>query len=284
MQLTFWGVRGSIATGGPQFMRVGGNTTCLEVQHGRDRLILDAGTGLRALGDKLMREARTLSRSVEASFLFSHLHWDHIQGFPFFAPAFVPTSEIQLFGPRGDDGVTSIEAALATQMSPPSFPVSLDAMPSQKRFATITDGDAFELGPFSIKTRRLCHPQGVLGFRIEAGGRSLCFATDTEHGDEGEVDEALMELARDVDLLVFDAQYTPAEYRGENGTGPSRKGWGHSTYRAAAMIARAAGAKSLALFHHDPTHDDDMVDAIEAEARQLFAGAFAAREQMTVQL
>lgn len=282
MQLTFWGVRGSIATGGPQFMRVGGNTTCLEVQHGSDRLILDAGTGLRGLGDKLMREARTLGRAVQANLLFSHLHWDHIQGFPFFAPAFVPTSEIQLFGPRGEDGVTSLESALSRQMSPPSFPVSLQAMASRKRFSTIADGDGLELGAFTVRTRGLCHPQGVLGFRIEAGGKSLCFATDTEHRADGEVDEALMELARDVDLLVYDAQYTPAEYRGENGTGPSREGWGHSTYEAAAMIAKACGARKLALFHHDPTHDDDMVEAIEAEARRLFPGAFAAREQRTV--
>lgn len=263
-------------------MRVGGNTTCLEVQYGRDRLILDAGTGLRALGDKLLREARTLGRAVEAKFLFSHLHWDHIQGFPFFAPAFVPTSEIQLYGPRGEDGTTNLESALAKQMSPPSFPVSLDAMASRKSFSTIADGDAFELGPFTVRTRGLCHPQGVLGYRIEAGGKSLCFATDTEHREDGEVDEALLELAQGVDLLVYDAQYTPTEYRGENGTGPCRKGWGHSTYEAAAMIAKAAGARKLALFHHDPTHDDDMVELIEAEARRLFAGAFAAREQMTV--
>ena len=282
MQLTFWGVRGSIATGGPQFTRVGGNTTCLEVQHGRDRLILDAGTGLRALGDKLMRESRTLGAPVSARFLFSHLHWDHIQGFPFFAPAFVPTSEIQLYGPRGDDGATSLQAALAQQMSPPSFPVSLEATASRKRFATIEDRDELELGGFRVRTRRLCHPQGVLGFRIEAGGKSLCFATDTEHHEGDAVDEALLELARDVDLLVYDAQYTPAEYRGENGTGPSRKGWGHSTYESAAMIAKAAGARRLALFHHDPTHDDDMVEAIEAESKRLFSESFAAREQMTV--
>lgn len=284
MQLTFWGVRGSIATGGPQFMRVGGNTTCLEVQHGNERLILDAGTGVRALGDKLMRESRALGRKVDARFLFSHLHWDHIQGFPFFAPAFVPTSKIQLFGPRGEDGVTSLKAALAQQMSPPSFPVSLEAMASSKHFSTIDDKDELQLGPFSVHMRRLCHPQGVLGFRIEAGGKSLCFATDTEHAEGGELDESLLELARNADLLVYDAQYTPAEYRGENGTGPCRRGWGHSTYEAAAMIAKAAGAKRLALFHHDPTHDDDMVEAIEAESKRLFAASFAAREQMTVRL
>lgn len=265
-------------------MRVGGNTTCLEVQHGNERLILDAGTGVRALGDKLMRESRALGRKVDARFLFSHLHWDHIQGFPFFAPAFVPTSKIQLFGPRGEDGVTSLKAALAQQMSPPSFPVSLEAMASSKHFSTIDDKDELQLGPFSVHMRRLCHPQGVLGFRIEAGGKSLCFATDTEHAEGGELDESLLELARNADLLVYDAQYTPAEYRGENGTGPCRRGWGHSTYEAAAMIAKAAGAKRLALFHHDPTHDDDMVEAIEAESKRLFAASFAAREQMTVRL
>lgn len=283
MKVTFWGVRGSIATSGPQFARIGGNTTCLEVADGDRRLILDAGTGLRALGQHLMSEAQTFAKPVKSSFLFSHLHWDHIQGFPFFSPAFVPTTEIKLFGPRGDDGATTLEDALNKQMSPPNFPVPLSGMAASKTFRTLSCGDELKLDGFSVKTHRLNHPQGVLGFRIESRGKSVCFATDTEHVD-GEIDEALLTLARDVDLLIYDAQYTPAEYEGRNGTGPSRKGWGHSTYVAATEIARAAGVRRLALFHHDPTHDDRTVEAIESEAQALFAPTFAAREHMTVAL
>jgi phosphoribosyl 1,2-cyclic phosphodiesterase len=273
MKLTFWGVRGSIATSGPEFARIGGNTTCLEVSEGRSRLILDAGTGLRALGTKLLAESRELGTGIEASFLFTHLHWDHVQGFPFFAPAYVPSTKLSLFGPVDENGV-GLEEVLSRQMQPPSFPVPLSAMGSQKRFGTIGTGSELSIGPFEVRMRALCHPQGSLGFRIEAGKRAICFATDTEC-DEKEIDPSILELARGVDLLIYDAQYTEEEYR-------TRKGWGHSTYVAAALVACAAGAKRLALFHHDPAHDDDAVEAIERDARSIFCGAFAAREGLTL--
>ncbi|MCC7385376.1 MAG: MBL fold metallo-hydrolase [Deltaproteobacteria bacterium] len=280
MEITFWGVRGSIATSGPAFARFGGNTTCIEVACDRDRLILDAGTGLRALGDKLCREAKMLGRRIAATFFFSHLHWDHIQGFPFFAPAFRPDTALSLYGSR-DALCGGLEDALARQMQPPSFPVPLSAMAAEKQFHNIQSGDGIERGPFLVKTRALCHPQGSLGYRIEVGGKRFCFATDVEHRTDG-IDEAILELARDVDLLVYDAQYTVAEYEGREG--PPRKGWGHSTYVAAAEIAKAAGVKALALTHHDPTHDDAIVEAIESEAKALFPNTFAAREGLTVRL
>lgn len=278
MQVTFWGVRGSIATSGPRFASIGGNTTCVEVTHGGARLVLDGGTGLRGLGDKLLAESRALGRPVQASFLFSHLHWDHIQGFPFFAPGFVPGTELSLLGPT--DGEGTLEDALARQMSPPSFPVPLEAMGADKRFGVLGDGDEVEIGPFAITAKRLSHPQGVLGFRIEAGGKAVCFATDTEQKSYAEIDPALLELARGADLLIHDAQYTEAQYRGE--AGPKREGWGHSTYVAAAQVAKAAEAKRLALFHHDPGHEDAAVEAIERDARAYFLNAFAARENLTV--
>ncbi len=274
MNITFWGVRGSIATSGPEFARVGGNTTCVEVEADGERLVLDAGTGLRGLGGKLTSEARLLGRPVEATMLFSHLHWDHIQGFPFFAPLFVPSTRLELYGPREASGVT-IEEALARQMQPPLFPVRLADTASKKRFHTIGDGSVLELGGFTVRVRALEHPQGSLGFRIERGGRSLCFATDTEQSAEV-VDEALVDLARGVDLFICDAQYTEAEYDGREG--PSRRGWGHSTYVAAANAARAAGVKRLVLTHHDPSHDDATIARIEREARSLFSASIAARE------
>lgn len=276
MEITFWGVRGSIAVSGAGFARTGGNTTCVEVAHGRDRVIIDAGTGLRALGEKLLAESRVMGRRIQATMLFTHLHWDHIQGFPFFAPAYRPDTELELFGPSEE-----LREVFAKQMQAPTFPVPLEAMASSQRYRAIGSGDQLARGPFDVSVRALTHPQGSLGYRIEAGGKSFCFATDVEHPEDG-VDEALIELARDVDLLVYDAQYTVAEYEGH--AGPSRKGWGHSTYVAAAEIARACGAKQLALFHHDPTHGDDVVEAIEHEARQLFGSTRAAREGQTIRL
>jgi phosphoribosyl 1,2-cyclic phosphodiesterase len=281
MEITFWGVRGSIATSGPSFQRFGGNTTCIEVAHQGARIIIDAGTGLRGLGEKLIAEARTLGRRVQASFLFTHLHWDHIQGFPFFAPGFRPDTSLELFGPSDESGALDLEHSLERQMTPPNFPVPLNAMRAEKIFHTIGDGATITRDGFSVKARALSHPQGSLGYRIEAGGKVFCFATDVEHFAEG-IDPALLELAKGADLFVYDAQYTNDEYEGR--VGPSRKGWGHSTYGAAAEIAKAAGVKALGLFHHDPSHDDSVMDGIEREARSLFLPTFATREGTTVSL
>jgi len=279
MRVTFWGVRGSIATSGLAFAKFGGNTTCLEIEAGGQRLIIDAGTGIRGLGRKLSQESRMLGRPSSTHLLFTHLHWDHIQGFPFFEPGFARDARLFLYGPDLEAG-GSLEGALDAQMQPPSFPIGLDAMAAEKRFYTLASGDAFRVEHVEVRCRALSHPQGCFGYRIEAGGRSICFATDVEHPDDGSVDEALVELARDVDLLIYDAQFTPAEYEGREG--PSRKGWGHSTYVAAAQAARAAGARRLVLTHHDPTHDDATVEAIEREAQSLFTACRAAREQLPI--
>lgn len=281
MTVTLWGVRGSIATSGPEFARIGGDTSCVEVRSGDDRIIVDAGTGIRALGDKLLREARAMGRPVRASLLFSHLHWDHIQGFPFFGPAFVPTTALDLYGPTHADGST-LEQVLARQMQPPTFPVPLSAMAAAKTFHTIAAGGELQIGPFRVTVRGLRHPQGSLGFRIEAAGASVCVATDTEPPDDRSVDEGLLELARDVDLLIHDAQYTEPEYLGQGGI--SRKGWGHSTHLDAARTARRAHARRLLLFHHDPTHDDELVEAIERDARSHFSACRAARQRASLEL
>jgi phosphoribosyl 1,2-cyclic phosphodiesterase len=279
MQVTFHGVRGSIATSGPRFAGVGGNTTCIEVRHGGERLILDGGTGLRGLGDQLLGEARAAGGRVKATLLFTHLHWDHIQGFPFFAPAFVPGTELTLLGPVEEGGAATLEDALAKQMTPPCFPVPLAAMAAEKRFGVVAPGEVLALGPFTVHVRRLHHPQGVLGYRIEAGGKAVCFATDTEVTPD-QIDLELLELARGADLLIHDAQYTEAQYAGQDG--PCRRGWGHSTYVTACRVAEVAGARRLALFHHDPGHDDARVAAIEADARTRFEAAFAAKEGLTI--
>lgn len=272
MEITFWGVRGSIAVSGERFARTGGNTTCVEVTHAGERLILDGGTGLRALGERLG------FAPVRGTLLFTHLHWDHIQGVPFFTPAFHPDSDLGFVGverPGAD-----LREVLALQMRPPTFPVGLGALVGVRRFTAVDPARPFEIGPFRITPCEQDHPDGVVAYRIEAGERALVFATDTEHG--GAPDRRLLDLAEGADLLIHDAQYTTAEYEGR--AGPPRRGWGHSTFAEAVAVARLASVERLALFHHDPTRSDTGVEAIEAEARRALPGAFAAREGRSVAL
>ena len=272
MDIEFWGVRGSIAVSGTSYVRVGGNTPCVAITHRSHRLILDGGTGLASLG------AQFGFRPLDASLLFTHVHWDHIQGVPFFAPAFHPDSRLELAGPvRGGH---SIRSSLETQMRPPSFPIGLDALVGVDRFVEVAADGSFELGPFSVRARALDHPDGVCAYRIDAGGRAVVFATDVEHGDT--IDPRLVELACGADLLIHDAQYTAEEYAGAHGR--DRRGWGHSTWCDAVEVAVESRAERLALFHHDPGRDDAAVHAIERSARARFRGAFAAREREIVTL
>lgn len=273
MKVHFWGVRGSIAVSGDRFARTGGNTTCVELEHDGHRLILDGGTGLRGLGEHLGY------RPVTATLLFTHLHWDHIQGVPFFTPAFHPDSDLTFIGVGRDSG--GVRDALALQMRPPQFPVGLDALVGARRFVDLASTRAFDIGPFVVTPCEQDHPDGVVAYRVEAGGKSVVFATDIEHGGE-RIDPALVDLARGADLLIHDAQYTEREYRGEGG--PPRRGWGHSTWNEAVEVARRAGAAKLALFHHDPTRVDAAVDSIEARAQRLLAPTLAAREGLEVAL
>lgn len=272
MQIKFWGVRGSIAVSGPRFARTGGNTTCVEVLAQGHRLILDGGTGLRALGEELG------FRPLQASLLFTHLHWDHIQGVPFFTPAFHPQSNLDFVAVGRTTG--GIRDALAAQMRPPQFPVGLGSLCGAKRFTDVEAQKPFETGPFRITALDQDHPDGVVAWRIEADGQSVVFATDIEHG--GRIDPGLCRLAEGCDLLIHDAQYTTPEYAGVGG--PPRKGWGHSTWEEAVSVAQSAGAGRLALFHYDPGRDDDAVAIIEHAARGLFPRAFAAREGQAVAL
>ncbi|HVJ18842.1 MAG TPA: MBL fold metallo-hydrolase [Polyangiaceae bacterium] len=267
-QIRFWGVRGSIAAPGPATAGVGGNTSCVEVRCGEQLFVLDAGTGLRGLGDELMRRGER-----RAELLLSHLHWDHIQGLPFFVPLYVPGTELVLHGP--DWGEAGLGGALRRQMSAPGFPVEFADVGARVELSELRQGSRVLRGDVSITAARLNHPGGVLGYRIEYGGRTLVYATDTEHHDH--VDATLRDLAQGADVLIYDAQYTPEEY-------PTKVGWGHSTFDAGVALARAAGVKRLALFHHDPRRADDAVFAIEERARRSFADTLAAREGMVIDL
>ena len=276
MEVRFWGVRGSIAVSGAPYMGTGGNTSCVEVVHDGHRLILDGGTGLRALGDHI-----GFVPVDRVTLLFSHVHWDHIQGVPFFTPFFNPANRITVAGAIRDSG--SIRDALAKQMKPPTFPITLDFFNAQLDFADLPKADGhqtWETGPFCITPLDVEHPDGVCAFRIEAGGRTVVYATDVEHG--GTLDERLVKLCEGADLLVHDAQYTEPEYTGK--AGPSRKGWGHSMWTEAVEVGKRAGVGQLALFHHDPARVDEAVAQIEREARERLGRSFAAREGLTVAL
>jgi phosphoribosyl 1,2-cyclic phosphodiesterase len=271
MKAKFYGVRGSIATAGEETRRYGGNTSCVAVEAGEQMLIFDAGTGIRALGQELARKP-----SQQLHLFLSHVHWDHIQGFPFFVPAFIKSTELCVYG--GDDH-RSVQSALSSQMSPPNFPVGLSAMRAQMRFTDIDNGRTVRIGDVDVRHVDVDHPNGCVAYRVDHKGKSVVYATDLElaDGKDGAVFAALAELASGADLLIFDAMYTPEEYE-------NRRGWGHSTFEMGAALAERANVRELCLFHHDPMHDDACMDALALRAQARFASTSVAREGMEVVL
>lgn len=266
--IRFHGVRGSIATPGSSTAAVGGNTSCVEVSAGDTRIVLDAGTGLRTLGNEL-----AASGPSTTNILLSHVHWDHIQGIPFFAPLYIPGHAVNIMSPP--NGLISLEEVLRLQMSPPVFPVSLDEVREQLSLRDLRARDRFRIDDALITVAKLNHPDPVYAFRIEIGGRAIVYATDTEHFSV--VDPTLAKLCEGADIVIYDAMYTPEEY-------PAKLGWGHSTYAAGAELMRHAGAEMLILFHHDPGRSDDDIADIELRARECYENTRAAREGMTLLL
>jgi CheY-like chemotaxis protein/phosphoribosyl 1,2-cyclic phosphodiesterase len=275
MRVRFWGTRGSIATPGPGTNHFGGNTSCVEVAtDGGALLMFDCGTGARGLAAALMAPGQG---AVAANILIGHTHWDHIQGFPFFSPAFVNGNSVAVYGPEGSRG--SLQEVLAGQMEFTYFPVELSQLPAAISYHDLTEG-IHSIGGARVVTQFLNHPAMTLGYRVEADGVVVVYLVDHEpFSDElwragvepGQIESILHEGDRrharfmaDADLVIHDAQYTPEEY------GP-KKTWGHSTYAYAVQIAATAGARRLALTHHDPTHDDHAVADIERKARTLAA-------------
>ena len=264
--VTFWGTRGSIPTPGAQTARYGGNTPCVAVEGaggGRGQLvILDAGTGIRALGLKLVEQQ---NGAVNAEILLSHAHWDHIQGLPHFKPFFAPGNAVRIWGSR--QGTMSLEAILRQQMDPAVFPVPLDALSAKLTVEQVETGE-FSVGAFRVRTMKLRHPGTTLGFRLTpaGGGPSMAYVTDNELGAGGQYTTAVswrkefVEFLRGVELLIHDAMYTPVELE-------SHRGWGHSTYAEAVRLAADAEVARLVLFHHDPEHDDKTMDELLAAAR-----------------
>ena len=270
-RVRFWGVRGSIACPSPNHVRYGGNTSCIEVGVGEHRFVLDAGTGIRQVGKGFLeRDIRT------AHLLLTHTHWDHINGFPFFTPAYNPNCAIHIMaGHLKEAG--GVQGVLSTQMNNPMFPVPLEAMQATLRFEDFEAGDTFQLYPdVRIRTAPLNHPNGANGYRIEHGGKAACYITDTEHV-AGEPDQNILGLIEGAELMIYDCTYTEDEY-------PAHMGWGHSTWNEGMRLCQMAGCKSLIIFHHEPDHDDTFMANLEAEAKATWDGCVVAREGMQLKL
>ena len=267
LAVKFWGVRGSIPCPSPQHVVYGGNTSCLEVFAGEKRIILDAGTGIRTLGSEFIRDGVN-----QCHILMTHTHLDHINGFPFFGSAFMSSTHLSVYaGHLADMG--GIENVLANHIGNPTFPVPLEALQAQLNFVDFHAGEEWDLYPeVKVKTKPLNHPNGATGYRIEHAGRSICYVTDTEH-IVGKPDENILALIDGADLVVYDSTYNDEEFS-------SKIGWGHSTWEEGVRLCKMANVKQLAIFHHDPDHNDDFMRDVEQKARKEWEGALVSREQM----
>ena len=265
--LQFWGVRGSVAVPGPKTVRYGGNTSCLEVRCGEHLIILDAGTGIRDLGYKLLP-----GLPVNTNIFMTHTHFDHICGLPFFVPLFIPGNKITMWAGHLQPEYT-LKQVLTEMMMAPLFPVPPEVFQADVDYKDFTVGDVLEPHPgVIVRTAKLNHPNQATGYRIEYEGKSICYITDTEHPEFGR-DPFILELLQDADLVVYDSMYTDSTYE-------NFKGFGHSTWEEGVRLVQAAGAKKLVIFHHDPTHDDDKMDAIGEEAAKVLPGTVVAKEGM----
>ena len=271
LSVKFWGVRGSIACASPDHVVFGGNTSCLEVMADGQRIILDAGTGIRDLGRELL-----VSGVKETVIFLTHVHWDHISGFPFFAPAFTPGFKLDIYaGHLMDAG--GVENVFSGQMANPTFPVPLSALQADITFNDFRAGENVQIFTnINIATLPLNHPNGATGYRISCAGKSICYITDTEH-IVGELDQSIVSFIKGADLVVYDSTYTDAQFS-------EKIGWGHSTWEEGVRLCRAAEAKKIAIFHHDPDHDDKFMFDIERQAKNAWEGAVVAREQMSIAL
>ena len=268
--IRFWGVRGSIACAGPDTVRYGGNTSCVEIRCGPHLMIFDGGTGLRLLGNELMRRGPPSPFDL----FFSHTHFDHICGLPFFAPCYDKGASIHIWAGhlRPDKG---IEQVLTEMMIAPLFPIPLSTFTATMRFTDFIAGEDIVPRPgVRIATAPLNHPNGATGYRIEYGGKAVAYVTDTEHR-AGQRDPNVLALIDSADVMIYDASYTDDEY-------PRHRNWGHSTWEEGVRLADAAGVKTFVIFHHDPAHDDAFMDQVAAAAAQARPGTIVAQEGLVL--
>lgn len=306
MKVRFWGVRGSIPCPGPQTQKYGGNSACIELRVGNDDrlVIIDAGSGIRQLGNYLMRHDLPKG-PIRTDIFLSHTHWDHIMGFPFFVPIYVPGTKMKVYGPVTfeEDG---LEEVVGGQMKYRYFPVNFGELASEIEYVRIKEDPCMDLGGgLMLATKLLNHPVTALGYRFQYGGKSVCtcydtepfrnlFITDPDHPDYDEVmaeegeavaaeqNHMLEQFFAGADLLIHDSQYTEAEYQ------QGRKNWGHTSFEHAIAAANRAGVKKLALFHHDPDRTDDQIDELARiycePGRHGSTEIFFAREEMEIVL
>ena len=253
-------------------LKYGGNTTCIEVEAAGETFILDGGTGIRNLGLEMVKN----DELEHCHILLTHTHWDHINGFPFFTPAYIPGRKFVIMaGHLKEAG--GIERVFDAQMEQPVFPVPLGAMESNLEFLDFRSGEDLDISLSSnvkVTTAPLNHPNGATGYRIEYDGKSMCLITDTEH-IPGKPDENILELIEGADLVIYDSTYTEEEF-------PTKVGWGHSTWEEGMKLCKMAGAKKLGIFHHDPEHDDVFMDKLAEEAERAWEGNFVIKEGMNL--
>jgi phosphoribosyl 1,2-cyclic phosphodiesterase len=240
----------------------------------KERLIFDGGTGLRILGESMLSEM-----PITAHLFFTHSHWDHIQGFPFFSPAFIKGNKFHIYGLPAPNGAT-IKQRLHDQMLHPNFPVPLQIMQANLQFYDIEAAEKITIGDVIVTTGNLNHPGEALGYRVSWKGLTAAYITDTEHFPD-RLDENVLRLAQDAEVLVIDTTYTDEEYYKK---GSSKVGWGHSTWQEAVKIAKAANVKTLVLFHHDPAHNDASLDRIREQAMSVFPNTILAKEGLVIDL
>ena len=272
LSVTFWGVRGSIPCPGPATVRYGGNTPCLEIRAADRLMIFDAGTGLLPLGNSLAAKGAP----IDADWYFTHTHFDHIQGIPFFSPLYDKRNRFRLWASHLAPD-RSLKDVLSNMMQAPLFPIPIEIFGADVAYNDFPCTTTLEPAPgVRVRTAVLNHPNGATGYRVEVGAKSICYVTDTEHVP-GKPDESILGLIAGADLVIYDSTYTDDEY-------PGHVGWGHSTWQEGVRLVEKAGAKRLAIFHHDPSHDDAFMDRIAAAAAAARPGTIVAREGATIEL
>ena len=265
----FWGVRGSIACPGPDHRRYGGNTSCLEVRCGAHILVFDAGTGLRYLGNSLVE-----SQGLDLNLFLTHTHHDHIVGLPFFSPLFNKKNRLRMWAGHLNPTHT-LHDVLRQFMKAPLFPVPPQVFAANVTFHDFQAGETLTPHPeVSLRTAPLNHPNGATGYRVDYGGRAICYVTDTEH-EPGALDQNILGLIEDADIVIYDSTYTDEEF-------PSYRTWGHSTWQEGARLCDRANAKRLVIFHHDPDHDDAFMDKTAEAAEKARPGTRVACEGLVL--
>jgi phosphoribosyl 1,2-cyclic phosphodiesterase len=280
MLVKFYGTRGSVPVCSSDFQEFGGNTTCLQIRDkdSNNIAIIDAGTGIRELGKNLIESGH---KQEEIFVAFTHFHWDHIQGFPFFEPAFNKKQKINILALGWGKHITCLKDIFETQMQKEFFPIQLEKMGAKFKFMLLEETKkvfrtkAKKPKPVVVKTNKHKHPGGAYGYRIELDGKVLVFCTDIEHGKS--LDKKVIYFAKNADLLIHDAQFTDEELK-------KKRGWGHSSFSQAMEVAERANVKMLALTHHDPDHDDAFLKKMEKQCQKRFKNCFLAREKMEIEI